>query len=108
MVLLVSVLGFIWVRQVAALPYHGADFSSLLLLENTTNITYSSPPYPSQPFETILAEHGTNLARIRIWTAGDYDLPYGLALAKRAQAAGMNLLIDLHYDDTCKVFRFAS
>ncbi|EGO03843.1 glycoside hydrolase family 53 protein [Serpula lacrymans var. lacrymans S7.3] len=91
-------LGF--VLQAFALPYHGADFSSLLLLESTTNVTYSSPSSPPQPFETILADYGTNLARIRIWTASTYDLPYGLALAKRAQAAGMDLLIDLHYDDT--------
>ncbi|KIJ66964.1 glycoside hydrolase family 53 protein [Hydnomerulius pinastri MD-312] len=86
---------------VAALPYHGADFSSLLLLESTTDVTYTaSSTAAPQPFEQILYDYGTNLARIRIWTAGTYNLTYGLELAKRAQAVGMDLLIDLHYDDT--------
>jgi arabinogalactan endo-1,4-beta-galactosidase len=29
-------------------------------------------------------------------------LSHGLALAKRAVAAGMDLYIDLHYSDTCE------
>ena len=91
---------------VSALPYHGADFSSLLLLESTTDIQYAASSNAApQPFEQILYDYGVNLARIRIWTAGTYNLTYGLELAKRAKAAGMDLLIDLHYDDTCNVPR---
>lgn len=54
------------------------------------------------PFEKILSNHGFELARIRIWTAGTYTQSYALALAKRAKAAGMKILIDLHYSDTCE------
>ncbi|KAJ7512969.1 arabinogalactan endo-1,4-beta-galactosidase [Mycena galericulata] len=87
-----------------ALTYHGADFSSLVLLEQS-GIQYHDAATSSSPakFETILAHHGANLARIRIWTStnnSDYSLTYGLALAKRAVAAGMSLLIDLHFSDT--------
>ncbi|KAJ7785266.1 glycoside hydrolase family 53 protein [Mycena maculata] len=85
-----------------ALTYHGADFSSLILLEDSGIVYYDSAT-SSTAFEDILATHGTNLARIRVWTStneDDYSLTYGLALAKRAVAAGMDLLIDLHYSDT--------
>lgn len=89
---------------VSALPYHGADISSLLLLESTTDIQYGpSSTTASQPLENVLHDHGVNLARIRIWTAGTYDLAYGLELARRAKAAGMETLINLHYDDTCNI-----
>ncbi|KAJ3933513.1 MAG: glycoside hydrolase family 53 protein [Lentinula lateritia] len=83
------------------LTYHGADYSSLVNLENS-GITYKDSG-TSEKFDTILANNGVNLARIRIWTStndADYSLDYGLALAKRAVAAGMSLLIDLHYSDT--------
>ena len=89
---------------VSALPYHGADFSSLLLLESTTDVQYAaSSTAAPQPFERILRDYGVNLARIRIWTSGTYNLTYGLELAKRAKAVGMDLLIALHYSDTCNV-----
>lgn len=88
----------------ALLQYRGADFSSLLLLETTTDIQYTaSSTAAPQPFEQILYDYGVNLARIRIWTAGTYNLAYGLELAKRARRVGMDLLIDLHYDDTCNI-----
>ncbi|KAJ3783581.1 glycoside hydrolase family 53 protein [Lentinula boryana] len=83
------------------LTYHGADYSSLVNLEDS-GITYKDSG-TSEKFDTILANHGVNLARIRIWTStndADYSLDYGLALAERAVAAGMSLLIDLHYSDT--------
>jgi len=84
-----------------ALTYHGADFSSLANLEGT-GISYKDGGEATK-FETILKNHGTNLARIRIWTStnnADYSTTYGLALAKRAKAAGMSILLDLHYSDT--------
>ncbi|KAJ4490284.1 arabinogalactan endo-1,4-beta-galactosidase [Lentinula aciculospora] len=85
------------------LTFHGADYSSLVNLENT-GITYKDSG-TSEKFDTILANHGVNLARIRIWTStnnANYSLDYGLVLAKRAVAARMSLLIavDLHYSDT--------
>ncbi|KAI0347696.1 arabinogalactan endo-1,4-beta-galactosidase [Trametopsis cervina] len=86
--------------QIAALslPLNGADISSLPLLESQ-GITYSDNGQ-KKPFETILSQHGFKLARIRIWTAGTYTQSYAINLAKRAKAAGMKVLIDLHYSDT--------
>jgi arabinogalactan endo-1,4-beta-galactosidase len=89
----------------SALTYHGADFSSLVNLEQSGLVYKDASSASGAKFETILHNHGTNLARIRVWTStsnSDYSLTYGLALAKRAQAAGMNIMVDLHYSDTCK------
>lgn len=86
--------------RVLSLPLNGADFSSLSLLESQ-GIHYTDSG-SVQPFERILANHGFELARIRVWTAGTYTQNYALALAKRAKAAGMKILIDLHYSDTCR------
>ncbi|PPQ92270.1 hypothetical protein CVT25_008578 [Psilocybe cyanescens] len=86
-----------------ALQYHGADFSSLVNLEKSGIVYKDSSSAQGAKFETILHNHGVNLARIRIWTStndADYSLNYGLALAKRAAAAGMEIFVDLHYSDT--------
>ncbi|KAF5389599.1 hypothetical protein D9757_004189 [Collybiopsis confluens] len=83
------------------LQYHGADYSSLVNLENAGR-TYKDGGTTAK-LDQILHNHGVNLARIRVWTStnnADYSLTYGLALAKRAVALGMSLLIDLHYSDT--------
>jgi len=81
-----------------ALTYHGVDLSSLLLVEGQ-GVTFTDAGKVA-PFETILKSHGCNTARIRVWTAGQYDLSYGLKLAKRVKAAGMTLIVDLHLSDT--------
>ncbi|KAF9525059.1 endogalactanase [Crepidotus variabilis] len=86
-----------------ALTYHGADFSSVINLENSGLVYKDSSSASGAKLETILHNHGANLARIRIWTStsdSQYSLNYGLKLAKRAVAAGMTLLINLHYSDT--------
>lgn len=93
-----ALLSILWMLT-SALQFHGADFSSLLVVEGQ-GVHYTDGG-AQKPFETILASHGANIARIRVWTAGDYTLAKGLQLAKRAKAAGMALLIDLHYSDTC-------
>lgn len=85
--------------SVLALSLNGADFSSLAMLESEGQ-SYSENG-SIQPFERILAGNGFELARIRVWTAGTYTQSYALALAKRAKAVGMKVLIDLHYSDTC-------
>lgn len=87
---------------VQAITYRGADFSSLINLENQ-GIRYKDNG-TTLPFETILRNRGCNLARIRIWTSNtysQYSTAYALALAKRAAAAGMDIYVDLHYSDTC-------
>ncbi|KAI0686064.1 arabinogalactan endo-1,4-beta-galactosidase [Cytidiella melzeri] len=81
-----------------SLPLNGADISSLPLLESQ-GISYTDNGQ-KKPFETILTQHGFKLARIRVWTAGTYTQSYAISLAKRAKAAGMKVLIDLHYSDT--------
>ena len=91
-------LSFSWLA--CALTYHGADISSLTVVENAgVRFTDGGSVHP---FENILRNHGMNAARVRIWTAGQYNLQYGLALGKRIKAAGMTLIVDLHYSDTCK------
>jgi arabinogalactan endo-1,4-beta-galactosidase len=90
------------ITQTQALTYRGADFSSLAVLEASGHTYQDSSSSAKTPFEHILSGHGTNLARIRIWTdQAQYSLNYGLSLAKRAAAAGMSILVDLHYSDTC-------
>ncbi|EIM87864.1 arabinogalactan endo-1,4-beta-galactosidase [Stereum hirsutum FP-91666 SS1] len=81
-----------------SLTYKAADFTSLPLIESSGH-TYSDNG-STKPFETILASHGCNTARIRLWTSGQYQLSYGLALARRVKAAGMTLVVDLHFSDT--------
>lgn len=98
--LLLVTFSFSWLAS--ALTYHGADISSLVVVEDS-GIKYSDGGSVA-PFETILHNHGLNTARIRVWTAGQYDLDYALALGKRVKAAGMTLHIDLHYSDTCASF----
>lgn len=87
-------------QSAVSLTYKGADFSSLPLVESE-GYSYSDDG-TTEAFETILANHDCNTARIRVWTSGDYDLDYGLSLAKRVVAAGMTLVVDLHYSDTCE------
>ncbi|KAG2008333.1 arabinogalactan endo-1,4-beta-galactosidase [Coprinopsis cinerea AmutBmut pab1-1] len=89
------------ISSVHAITYRGADFSSLVNLENQ-GIRYRDNGNV-QPLERILANYGANLARIRVWTSNDYSqysLNYALNLAKRAQAAGMDIYVDLHYSDS--------
>jgi arabinogalactan endo-1,4-beta-galactosidase len=59
------------------------------------------------PVLEILRDHGYNWVRLRIFvhpadTTTDLpnDLPYTIALAKRAKALGFHLLLDFHYSDT--------
>lgn len=81
-----------------ALTYRGADISSVPLVE-AAGVSYTDGGSVTK-FETIIKNHGANTARIRLWTAGTYDLAYGLAYAKRVKAAGLTLIVDLHYSDT--------
>ncbi|KAJ4361918.1 hypothetical protein N0V83_010859 [Neocucurbitaria cava] len=85
----------------AALPYKGVDWSSLLI-EEKAGKTYKNSNGQTQPLETILKASGVNMVRQRIWvnpTNGDYNLDYNLRLAKRASAAGLPIYLDFHYSD---------
>lgn len=88
---------------VNALTWKGADFSSLINLENSGRVFRDSASPSGAKFENILRNHGANLARIRVWTStsnSNYSLNHGLQLAKRAAAAGLSIYVDLHYSDT--------
>jgi arabinogalactan endo-1,4-beta-galactosidase len=85
--------------HVAALTYKSADISSLLV-EEAAGKSYKDLNGNTAKLETILAGQGMNLARIRVWTAGDYIYQNALTIAKRAQAVGMKIYLDMHYSDT--------
>jgi arabinogalactan endo-1,4-beta-galactosidase len=56
----------------------------------------------ARPIEQILAARGSNYVRLRVWTAppsGYSTLQTALTLGRRAQQAGLRILLDLHYSD---------
>lgn len=86
----------------AALTYRGADISSLLVEENA-GIEYKNLNGEAQALEAILADNGVNSIRQRLWvnpSDGNYNLDYNVELAKRSQAAGHSIYLDLHLSDT--------
>lgn len=86
----------------AALTYKGVDWSSVTV-EEEAGKSYSSASGTSGSLESILSDAGVNTVRQRIWvnpSDGTYDLDYNLALAKRADAAGLGIYLDLHFSDT--------
>lgn len=83
------------------LAIRGADIS-FTLQEEANNQTLSDNGQTA-PLETILARHGANYARLRVWVdppKGTSDLDSALTLARRARAAGLQILLDLHYSDS--------
>lgn len=85
-----------------ALQYVGVDWSSVLV-EERAGISYSDQSGNKLPLEKILANAGVNTVRQRIWvnpSNGDYNLDYNIKIAKRAQAQGLGVYIDLHLSDT--------
>ncbi|KAH4112897.1 arabinogalactan endo-beta-1,4-galactanase [Parastagonospora nodorum] len=86
----------------AALPFKGVDWSSLLI-EEKAGKTYKNSAGQTQPLETILKSSGVNTVRQRIWvnpSDGNYNLDYNIKLAKRAKAAGLKIYLDFHYSDS--------
>ena len=74
---------------------------SFAVQEAAAGVTYSDRGRVALP-EQILADHGANYVRLRLWVnppAGWSDLPSVLAMARRAKAAGMRVLLDPHYSD---------
>lgn len=88
------------------LPYAiGADLSFLAQAE--ANGTRFRDGGVEKPGLQIFRDHGYNWIRLRLfhtvanspWPLPN-DLPYTLALAKRAKAMGYKFLLDFHYSDT--------
>lgn len=83
-----------------ALSVRGADIS-FTLQEEAAGTTYSDNGRQGR-VEEILARHGANYVRLRLWVdppPGYSDLASSLRLARRAKKAGMKVLLDLHYSD---------
>lgn len=87
----------------------GADISMLLDVEKNGAKFYNHDNQQQDPI-AILKADGVNYIRLRLWLdpkdiegndygGGNNDLVSTLALAKRAKAQGMNLLLDFHYSD---------
>ena len=82
------------------LRVRGADTSFTLQLEQA-GVRFSDRG-KVRPVEQILAKHGANYMRLRVWTnppPGYSTEASALTLAKRAHKAGMKILLDLHYSD---------
>jgi arabinogalactan endo-1,4-beta-galactosidase len=83
------------------LRIRGADIS-FTLQEEAINQTVSDNGTVA-PIERILASHGANYVRLRLWVnpqGGRSDMNSTLELARRAHVAGLKLLLDLHYSDS--------
>jgi arabinogalactan endo-1,4-beta-galactosidase len=79
----------------------GADFSSVLAQESAGQVFEDGGQ--AAPLEDILSANGVNYSRIRLWVdpaPGSSDLDAALEIAARSKAAGMSILLDLHYSDT--------
>jgi arabinogalactan endo-1,4-beta-galactosidase len=85
-----------------ALLWKTHDISSLLV-EEKKGVVYKDASGQVTPLEQILKKGGANSIKIRLWVdppSGEYNLEYGLALGKRAKAAGLAVVINFHYSDT--------
>lgn len=83
------------------LRIRGADVS-FTLQEEAINQALSDNGTEA-PIERILADHGANFVRLRLWVnppKGTSDLDSALILARRAHAGGLQLLLNLHYSDS--------
>jgi arabinogalactan endo-1,4-beta-galactosidase len=78
----------------------GADIS-FTLQEESAGKSYRDGG-TVKPIERILASRGANYVRLRVWNAppsGYSTLSSALTLGRRAQQAGLKVLLDLHYSD---------
>ena len=87
----------------------GMDVSSVLSLENSGVMYKDGDGRPGDLFE-ILADHGINHIRVRVWNdpfdaegrgygGGNNDIRAAMEIGKRAAKHGMKLLVNFHYSD---------
>jgi arabinogalactan endo-1,4-beta-galactosidase len=84
------------------LEMRGVDISSLPQVEDSGGVFYSDDGQPLDLFQ-ILADHGINYARLKLWhtPANGYNsLEKVKAMAVRIKRAEMGFLLDIHYSDT--------
>ncbi len=95
--------------EVAACFLAGADLSHLPLMERRGHVFRDRGQ--DRDALTLLAAHGLNCVRLRLWTSSEAEAvsdPYSrgntlaatVAMARRVKAAGLQLLLDLHYSDS--------
>jgi arabinogalactan endo-1,4-beta-galactosidase len=83
------------------LPIRGADISSLKKSEDLGGVYRDENGDPDDALE-ILADHGLNYIRLRVWVDpadGYHTQEQILPIAQRAKNLGMKLLVDFHYSD---------
>ena len=87
----------------------GMDVSSVISLENSGVVFRDESGRPQDLFR-ILADHGVNYIRVRVWNdpydsdkngygGGNNDVEKAARIGKRAAKYGMKLLVDFHYSD---------
>jgi len=79
----------------------GADLSFLHEIEDSGGV-YTEDGVPHDVLE-IFGDHGFNYVRLRLWHdphPGYNNLEHTLPMAARVKAAGLGLLLDIHYSDS--------
>lgn len=80
---------------------NGADVSWLPTIEQAGSKFYNANRKATDPL-LLMKRAGLNIARVRLWVGPSTQhgsLTEVLALAKRIKAAGLQLVLDLHYSD---------
>ncbi len=86
-------------------PFLAGGDLSFLAAEEKGGAVYKENGRAEDALQIVKA-HGWNVVRLRVWVNPDgqgmnvNSLPYTLTLAKRVKAAGLRILLDLHYSDT--------
>ena len=93
--------------------FMGMDSSAVPALE-AAGVVYRNENGEVEDVFKILADHGVNYIRVRVWNdpyytasngekygygGGNCDLANAIAIGKRANKYGMKLLVDFHYSD---------
>ncbi|KAG1696408.1 hypothetical protein DVH05_018540 [Phytophthora capsici] len=85
---------------VSATLTNGHDLSSVALMETDKGAHWLDTDGNATTIESIFTVGGMDAVRLRIWTDGEYDLNYTLALAQRFSKAGFKIYLDMHFSDT--------
>ncbi|MCH5295563.1 MAG: glycosyl hydrolase 53 family protein [Treponema sp.] len=88
----------------------GFDASYVDWYEKDCNVVFKDTDGTDKDFFKILAGHGVNTVRLRIWNdpsqfsssvnGGMNDLERTVRMARRVKEAGLSLMLDFHYSDT--------
>ena len=84
------------------LPVRGADVSSLEKSEDLGGVYRDDRGRRGDALD-ILADHGANAVRLRVWVDpadGYHDRAEAQRMARRASVQGLAVLVDLHYSDS--------